>query len=254
MPSERFEAEFGYYAEWLVDAIDELGLDDPVPAACRGTGNPELLEHLAAALSVRAGSWVLDVGVGLGGPAAWLARTHGCELVGVDLMTQAAFGFHRLFSQLEIAVASTKALPFRDETFDGVWALGVIEMLADKKKAFGEMLRMLVPGGRVVLYDFVGAVSEADDPPLADRFEPADASTSLLSDVGFRVLVTGPVPKLAPPPPEWQSVAASARERVRSGHGSDVRFAVAEAERASFNRLRASGLIEEWEFVAEKPA
>jgi hypothetical protein len=73
-----FEAEFGHYAGWVVDAIQRLESCDPVSAACQGTGNPFLLDHLAAGLVIEKGSLVLDVGVGLGGPGAWLVRERWC--------------------------------------------------------------------------------------------------------------------------------------------------------------------------------
>ena len=253
MTRDRFEAEFGYYTDWLVEAIDELDPSDRVPAACRGTANPELLRHLAEQLDIGAGALVLDVGSGLGGPAAWLARTLSVEVIAVDLMTQAASGARRLFPGIDVAVASTRALPFEASTFDGLWALGVIEMLADKRSAFAEMFRVLRPGGRAVLYDFVGAVGTDEILPAADRFESSGTSARLLAEVGFRIGVSQGLPRLSEPPVEWKSVAMESRALVRTRHGDDERFDLAEAERSNFNRLRARGVIEEWEFVVEKP-
>lgn len=253
MGRARFEAEFGHYSGWVVDAIQQIGLPDPVPAACRGTANPSLLEHLAAGLRVEEGSLVLDVGVGLGGPGAWLVRRHACRIVGVDIMVQAAQGARRLFGDVQVAVASTRALPFRDRTFDGVWALGVIEMLADKERAFREITRVLVPGARVVLYDFVATESRIEDPPAADRFESADDITRKLEESGLDVLRNGAVPFVTPPPDGWRAAITSVRQRIREVHGGDQRFSMAEEERNSFNRLRSCGSIQEWEFLAERP-
>jgi ubiquinone/menaquinone biosynthesis C-methylase UbiE len=177
MGRARFEAEFGHYSAWLVDAIQELELPDRIPPACRGTGNPSLLEHLAASLQFDQGDVVLDVGVGLGGPGAWLVRNRSCTLVGIDVMMQSAIGATRLFEDIHVAVASTRAMPFRDRTFHAAWALGVIEMIADKARAFQEIMRVLVPGARVVLYDFVATGSLLENPPAASRFESADDIT-----------------------------------------------------------------------------
>lgn len=253
MGRARFEAEFGHYSAWVVDAIKQIGLKDSIPAACRGTGNPSLLQHLAAGLGIEQGALVLDVGVGLGGPAAWLVRHHACRLVGIDIMIESARGATLLFADIQTAVASTRALPFKDRTFDAAWALGVIEMIADKKRAFEEIARVLVPRARVVLYDFVATGSLLQDPPAASRFESAEDITEKLEEAGFNMLRSCPVPFISPPPDGWRAAAVSVRERIRDEHRGDRRLAMAEEGLNSFNRVRRSGSIREWEFVAEKP-
>ncbi|MGH2788411.1 MAG: class I SAM-dependent methyltransferase [Actinomycetota bacterium] len=253
MGRSRFEAEFGRYAAWVVDAIQSIGFADRVPAACRGTGNPFLLQHLAAPLGIGHGSAVLDVGVGLGGPGAWLLRRHACRVVGVDIMIEEARGARRLFPEINVAVASTRALPFRDRSFDAAWALGVIEMIADKRRAFQEIVRVLVPGARVVLYDFVATESTLKNPPAASRFEPAGDIAGKLQDSGLDLLQTTAVPALTPAPDDWRAAMRRVRERVEEEHGGDRRLSMAEEGRKSFNRLRRSGSIQEWEFIAEKP-
>src|SRR5216117_2599784 len=100
MGRERLEAEFGRYATWVAEAVDGLDIADPIPAACRGTGDPLLLERLARSIAVRPGMRFLDVGCGLGGPAAWLNRACGCLVVGVDVMELAVHGLRRMFSDL----------------------------------------------------------------------------------------------------------------------------------------------------------
>jgi SAM-dependent methyltransferase len=253
MGRARFEAEFGHYAAWIVDAIVDIGFHDPVPAACRGTGNPSLLSHLADGLRIQNGSLVLDVGIGLGGPAAWLARECSCRVVGIDIMVEAARGARRLFPDVSVAVASTRALPLRDRTVDAAWALGVIEMIADKQRAFREIERVLRPGARVVLYDFVATESVMEDMPAASRFESAESIVGKIEHSGLKVIKAHAIPSIAPPPSEWRTAIARVRERIRSDHDGDRRLALAEGERENFNRLRRCGSILEWEFVAERP-
>jgi ubiquinone/menaquinone biosynthesis C-methylase UbiE len=254
MGRARFEAEFGPYSAWVVEAIRQIGLKDRIPAACRGTGNPSLLEHLAAELKIEEEARVLDVGVGLGGPGAWLVRHRSCKLVGVDIMIESARGATQLFGDIQAAVASTRALPFKDRTFDAAWALGVIEMIADKKRAFDEIARVLAPGARLVLYDFVATGSQLRDPPAASRFESAADITEKLKGAGFNVLRSEAVPFVSPPPDGWQAAVVKVRERIRDEHRGDRRLAMAEEGLNSFNLVRRSGSIREWEFVAEKPS
>jgi ubiquinone/menaquinone biosynthesis C-methylase UbiE len=249
----RFEAEFGDYSSWIVDAIQDIKFPDAVPAACRGTGNPLLLDRLASDLEAQKGSLVLDVGLGIGGPAAWLTRERSCRVVGIDIMLQSARGAQRLFDDIGIGVASCSALPFRDRTFDGAWALGVVEMLADKERAFREILRVVLPGARVVLYDFV-PTEPLETPPTACRFEPAPEIARKLEAAGFNVLRTEAVPWLRAAPNAWRDAGRSVRERVHAEHGGDRRVAIAEEERNNFNRLKSAGSIEEWEFVVQRPS
>jgi SAM-dependent methyltransferase len=254
MQHGRFEVEFGPYTEWLADAIQALDFPDPIPAACRGTGNPSLLDHLAGGLEIEAGALVLDVGMGLGGPAAWLVRERSCRLVGIDVMVQSPSGARRLFEGIDVAVASSEALPFREQTFDGAWALGVIELLEDKGCAFREIARVLAPGARLVLYDFVAIDPDMEASPVADRFEPAGEIKRKLEESGLRVLLAEAVPAMSSPPEEWGAAVEKARDWIREAHGGDRRLSEAEKELGIFNRLRDCGSIQAWEFVAERIA
>jgi SAM-dependent methyltransferase len=252
MERSRFEAEFGPYAAWIVDAIERLGFRDRIPAACRGTGNPFLLEHLAGGLGIDGGSLVLDVGVGLGGPGAWLAREYSCTVVGIDVMIESARGTTRLFPDISAMVASTRGLPFGDRIFDAAWALGVVEMIADKKRCFSEIVRVLAPGARVVLYDFVATGSITEVTPAASRFETAEAISGEIMEAGLEVLRAGPLPSMPPPPVDWRTPLIAVRERIQDDHRGDHRLVLAEEERRTFNNLRRCGSIKEWEFLARK--
>jgi ubiquinone/menaquinone biosynthesis C-methylase UbiE len=44
-------------------------------------------------------------------------------------------------------------LPFEDESFDVVISNGVIDLIPDKDAVFGEIHRVLVPGGRMQVAD-----------------------------------------------------------------------------------------------------
>ncbi len=51
-----------------------------------------------------------------------------------------------------IVVAPAEALPFSDGSFDVVFSHEVIEHVADDRRAVAEMVRVLAPGGRIVLF------------------------------------------------------------------------------------------------------
>lgn len=59
-------------------------------------------------------------------------------------------------------VADAHSLPFRDSSFDRVFAFNVFEHLAEPRKAAAEILRVLKPGGLVAIHSaFLQAVHEA---------------------------------------------------------------------------------------------
>ncbi|MBI3592101.1 MAG: methyltransferase domain-containing protein [Nitrospirae bacterium] len=54
---------------------------------------------------------------------------------------------------MELFCANASSLPFQDNQFDAVLHVGGINSFADKKKALSEMLRVVKPGGQVVIND-----------------------------------------------------------------------------------------------------
>ena len=98
-----------------------------------------------------AGWRILDVGCGSGEVSAGLAA-RGAELAGVDasermceLASEAVPGAPFLWHDLN------EGLPFGDDSFDGVLALGCIEYVANVEMACSELVRVTRPGG-IVLY------------------------------------------------------------------------------------------------------
>jgi SAM-dependent methyltransferase len=92
------------------------------------SGPPEMVEKIAQVVGTKEGDAVLDVGAGIGGPARRLSEIVGCRVVGVDpveSVVQAAVE-RSATDRVRFIVGSASSLPFRSETFDQVWSLGVI--------------------------------------------------------------------------------------------------------------------------------
>lgn len=90
---------------------------------------------------------VLDLGCGTGGVLAHL-DSYG-EAIGIDPSSEAA-GYCRQRG-VKMAIASGMELPFRDQSFDVVLALDVIEHVDDDVAILREARRVLRPGGVVIL-------------------------------------------------------------------------------------------------------
>ena len=156
----------GDLAERILDALaaegkdlERLSIDDLAPYDefhIRGReATAELVRWAGLARDMR----VLDVGCGLGGPSRYLAAVVGCEVVGIDLTPEyvaAATLFAArlgLSGRVSYREADALALPFGRETFDIAWSQHAAMNIADKPALYGEMFRVLRPGGKVALYD-----------------------------------------------------------------------------------------------------
>ena len=113
--------------------------------------------RLLSLCHVAEASEVLDVGCGVGIGPAYIARTHGCRVVGVDrsprMIDWAGRQAHTsgVEGRVTLLVADVLELPFEDDTFDVVIAESVIAFVADKERAIAEMIRVTKPGGYVGL-------------------------------------------------------------------------------------------------------
>jgi ubiquinone/menaquinone biosynthesis C-methylase UbiE len=56
---------------------------------------------------------------------------------------------------VEVRDGDAESLPLADGTADVVISNGVLNLTTDKRRAFGEILRVLGPGGRLLLADIV---------------------------------------------------------------------------------------------------
>lgn len=147
-------------------AIEFLGYDRhavwEVPerstASFAGIANPHQMGPIGE------GKVVVDVGCGAGMDLLIAARSigpHG-RAIGIDMtetMTEAARSSANdtALANVEVRLGDAMSLPVSDESVDVVISNGVLNLVPDKSVAYGEVLRVLKPGGRFLYGDIVVA-------------------------------------------------------------------------------------------------
>jgi SAM-dependent methyltransferase len=104
-----------------------------------------------------AGRLVLDAGVGAGRFAEVVAK-HGGEIVGIDLTNavDAAYLTIGEHENVHIIQADILAMPFRPETFDLAYSVGVLHHTSDTRAAFDRVAAVVKKGGGFAVYLYPG--------------------------------------------------------------------------------------------------
>jgi len=104
-----------------------------------------------------AGKNVLEVGCGLGGNAAVLAK-EGANLHAIDITPRAIELCKKRFELFnlrgDISLGDAENLRFADNKFDFIWSWGVIHHTANMQNAVDEIFRVLKPGStaKIMVY------------------------------------------------------------------------------------------------------
>jgi SAM-dependent methyltransferase len=240
--SEAMVDEFDTVARWTALAVEELGEDHALPAACRGSGSPDALRWLANALDLSPGASLLDVGAGLGGPAEAAARAYDVRPVLVEPMVGACLAARRLFAW-PTAAADGSALPFADGSFDAVWSLGVLCTLEDKLAVLREIVRVLVPGGVVGLLVYLRTVESLPEQPDGNHFPTEEELDGLVADAGLEVVDSAMLADFASASPEWKAAESRVEDVVERDHAHDERWQRAQDQQDTIVGLIEDGLV-----------
>lgn len=162
------------------------------------TGGLRASRELLELARIRAEDRVLDIGAGLAGPARLLASVVGCRVDCLEMSPDYCAGaalLNRLTGledRIEVHEGSALDMPFPDHSFDVVWMQNVGMNIADKRKLYAEIYRVLKPGGRFAFQEMTAGKAPTSYFPLpwatdpADNFlVSADEMRSVLGEMGF---------------------------------------------------------------------
>ena len=173
---------------WFEDLADHLGSAYDRYAHTKGT--VQEIDHLVAALGLRQGERVLDVGCGTGRHAHELAR-RGIHVHGIDISQR----FVDLATAARSALATFERTDARAMAFDGEFdaviclcqgAFGMMIAEGDDAAVVAGMARALRPGGRLALSAFNAyfAVKYHDDAEFDASTGVSRERTEIRSETG----------------------------------------------------------------------
>jgi SAM-dependent methyltransferase len=186
-------------ALWKAGAdLNALTIDQLAPVDhFHARGLPATIE-LANELPVSAGSRLLDIGCGLGGPARYMADRFGVSVTGIDITPSFVETGNRLTAlvgmtdRVSLQQGDGCDLPFDDASFDGAYSQHVTMNIADRARFFAEAFRVIVPGGFFALSEhsrgergeLLHPVPWSED-GSGEFLIPPQETCSLLEEVGF---------------------------------------------------------------------
>jgi MPBQ/MSBQ methyltransferase len=176
----------------------DLGAVDEFHTAGRGA----TIEVLSM-VPLKPGMHVLDAGCGIGGTARSLVAERGCRATGIDLTPGYVDVANALAVRMNLAdkcgfvQGSVLDMPFAEAAFDGAVSFHVAMNIEDRAGFYGELARVVKPGGPVCVYDVMkGPVDGVSYPmPWAATGQTSflrtpDETASLLKSAGFNICET----------------------------------------------------------------
>lgn len=225
----------------------------------------EEYEHFCELLQIGPESNVLETASGSGGPALYIAQTHGCSVVGVDINQEGVDNANQLAAARGIANASfrianvDKRFPFDDSTFDAVICVDAANHFPDRLHVLNEWTRVLKPGGRLIFTDPVVITGPVTNRELFDRssigtfvFIPPEITEQFIADAGLTLLKREDVTSnAAETSRRWYDAREKRREALLKLEGEDS-FNALQTFLHAVHTLTSERRLSRFAFLAEK--
>ena len=183
--------------------LDRFRLNEIITRVVFGGRRRRTYARITALAGARPGDQVLDVGCGGGSLARLLAAAVGPDgqVTGVDPSEVAvSYARRRAAAGCSFRVGVAQDLDLPDRSFDVVTSTLAAHHIpeADRAAAFGEMFRVLRPGGALLVADFRpgGRRHTPHSFASAKRHGSAVPLEELVTAAGFRIEARGELPVL----------------------------------------------------------
>jgi SAM-dependent methyltransferase len=218
-------------------------------------------------LGIGAGSEVLEIGSGSGGPAVHLAGARECRLTGVDINEHGVRNARALAAARGLGerarfetVDASGPLPFADESFDAVVSNDAMCHIVNRVAALRDWRRVLRPGGRALFTDAMVLTGVVSNEEMATRssigfylFVPPGANEAMLREAGFRVLAAQDVTtNAAEVAGRWHDARARHRDALVAREG-EANFEGLQRFLHCVHSLSVERRLSRYAYVAEKP-
>lgn len=127
----------------------------------RNASYGRLYAHIADTLAITPGDRVLDAGCGMGEAACFMAKTYGCQVTGVTINPSQLEKANKIIirrklgDRVHMVLADYTNMRFPDGSFDKIYAIETICHIEDKTDFYREAYRLLVPGGRLAVAEYI---------------------------------------------------------------------------------------------------
>jgi len=181
-PKETLEPEPSYFALQAMWGVT------------KHMGGLKATEELVELCHIDKGKHVLEVGCGTGMTACYLAKRHGCRVVGIDISEGMIDWSKRrakragVEDKVEFRVADARTLPFEDTLFDAVICESVTAFV-DKQRAISKYVRVTKPGGYIGLNEATWI--KAAPPEVVEYFSHAMGKVEFLTSDGWKASLEG---------------------------------------------------------------
>jgi cyclopropane fatty-acyl-phospholipid synthase-like methyltransferase len=129
----------------------------------------------------------MDAGCGVGGSAIYLAQQKNAKVSGVtlsDLQVKTArqnIEKYNLASKVRISKQDYGHTSFESATFDVVWACESLSSSEEKANFISEAIRLLKPGGRMIIADFYRTENQVDQKGILKKWSDSWAMAELVT-------------------------------------------------------------------------
>lgn len=216
-------------------------------------------------LNISAGSHILEIASGSGGPALYLAKKFNCQITGVDIneegiktANQKALDANITNAKFQLADVNQR-LPFEDETFDAVMCMDSMNHFRNRLGYLQEWQRVLKSGKRALFTDPVVITGPVSNEELAARskigfflFVPLEITLELIKEAGFKLVryedVTDNIELTSR---RWHDARLKHRDDLLKIEGEE-RFYGLQTFFATVHKLTSERRLSRFVFLAEK--